>query len=300
MTDDVLQRFSPRPRHGSEGRSVRPLLPRRAPGRRSAPDTTRWSWRPPVRARPCRRSSGRWTGWPPERRPPRRSSAARALRLAAQGARRRRRAEPAVAAGRHRPRRRPAGPAELPDITVAVRSGDTPAGRAAGVRQGTPPDILITTPESLFLMLTSSARETLTGVETVIVDEVHAVAGTKRGAHLALSLERLDAAAAQRRPSESGCRRPCDRSTRWRASSRAAVPSTSCSHRRPRSGPRGRRPAGRHVSARRGRPRTSAVPPPASSAGPRSGRTSRSASSTSWPPTARRWCSPTPGGWPSG
>ncbi len=56
----------------------------------------------------------------------------------------------------------------------------------------TPPDILITTPESLFLMLTSSARETLTGVETVIVDEVHAVAGTKRGAHLALSLERLD------------------------------------------------------------------------------------------------------------
>ena len=56
-----------------------------------------------------------------------------------------------------------------------------------------PPDILITTPESLFLMLTSQARETLRGVETVIVDEVHAVAGTKRGAHLALSLERLDA-----------------------------------------------------------------------------------------------------------
>ena len=55
-----------------------------------------------------------------------------------------------------------------------------------------PPDILITTPESLFLLLTSQARETLRGVETVIVDEVHAVAGTKRGAHLALSLERLD------------------------------------------------------------------------------------------------------------
>src|SRR5690606_32008445 len=53
--------------------------------------------------------------------------------------------------------------------------------------------ILITTPESLFLLLTSSAREALRGVETVIVDEVHAVAGTKRGAHLALSLERLDA-----------------------------------------------------------------------------------------------------------
>ena len=79
----------------------------------------------------------------------------------------------------------------VPDITVAVRSGDTPAAdRRAFVR--TPSDILITTPESLFLILTSGAREALTGVETVIVDEVHAVAGTKRGAHLALSLERLD------------------------------------------------------------------------------------------------------------
>ncbi len=78
-----------------------------------------------------------------------------------------------------------------PDITVGLRSGDTPA--ADRRRLGTaPPDILITTPESLFLMLTSQARETLRGVETVIVDEVHAVAGTKRGAHLALSLERLD------------------------------------------------------------------------------------------------------------
>lgn len=80
----------------------------------------------------------------------------------------------------------------LTDITVGVRSGDTPPrARAALVR--TPPSILITTPESLYLMLTSSARSTLTGVETVIVDEIHAVAGTKRGSHLALSLERLDA-----------------------------------------------------------------------------------------------------------
>jgi ATP-dependent Lhr-like helicase len=79
-----------------------------------------------------------------------------------------------------------------PDIRVAVRSGDTPADERR--RLGTaPPDILITTPESLFLILTSRARESLRGVETVIVDEVHAVAGTKRGAHLALSLERLDA-----------------------------------------------------------------------------------------------------------
>jgi ATP-dependent Lhr-like helicase len=79
-----------------------------------------------------------------------------------------------------------------PAVTVAMRSGDTtPEDRRAFARHGA--DILITTPESLFLLLTSAAREALTGVETVIVDEVHAVAATKRGAHLALSLERLDA-----------------------------------------------------------------------------------------------------------
>src|SRR4051812_33799726 len=77
------------------------------------------------------------------------------------------------------------------ELRVGVRTGDTPQKeRAAMVRN--PPDILITTPESLFLLLTSQARETLRGIETVILDEVHAVAGTKRGAHLALSLERLD------------------------------------------------------------------------------------------------------------
>ena len=79
----------------------------------------------------------------------------------------------------------------VPDITVGVRSGDTPAADRRRLVTS-PPDILITTPESLFLMLTSQARESLRGVDTVIVDEVHAVAGTKRGAHLALSLERLD------------------------------------------------------------------------------------------------------------
>ncbi|WP_328916547.1 MULTISPECIES: ATP-dependent helicase [unclassified Streptomyces] len=78
-----------------------------------------------------------------------------------------------------------------PEVRVGIRSGDTPpAERRALVTR--PPDILITTPESLFLMLTSAAREALSGVETVILDEVHAVAGTKRGAHLAVSLERLD------------------------------------------------------------------------------------------------------------
>ncbi|GAA1895186.1 ATP-dependent helicase [Williamsia serinedens] len=79
-----------------------------------------------------------------------------------------------------------------PDITVGVRSGDTPSTQRRQLLR-TPPDILITTPESLFLMLTSSARDTLRQVHTVIVDEVHAVAATKRGTHLALSLERLDA-----------------------------------------------------------------------------------------------------------
>lgn len=78
-----------------------------------------------------------------------------------------------------------------PDISVGVRSGDTtPAQRRELITR--PPDILITTPESLFLMLTSAARDTLAEVQTVIVDEVHAVAATKRGAHLAVSLERLD------------------------------------------------------------------------------------------------------------
>ncbi|MCW2837321.1 MAG: dependent helicase, Lhr family, partial [Marmoricola sp.] len=80
---------------------------------------------------------------------------------------------------------------EVPEIRVGVRSGDTTPQERRKI-QTTPPDILITTPESLFLMLTSQARESLRGVEAVIIDEVHAVAGTKRGAHLALSLERLD------------------------------------------------------------------------------------------------------------
>nr|WP_245718751.1 DEAD/DEAH box helicase [Micromonospora rhizosphaerae] len=78
-----------------------------------------------------------------------------------------------------------------PDIAVGMRTGDTPADERRAFAR-TPPDILITTPESLFLLLTSAARDSLRGVQTVIVDEVHAVAGTKRGAHLALSLERLD------------------------------------------------------------------------------------------------------------
>jgi ATP-dependent Lhr-like helicase len=78
------------------------------------------------------------------------------------------------------------------DVRVGIRTGDTPQReRAAMVRN--PPDILVTTPESLYLILTSHAREMLSGVEALIVDEIHAVAHSKRGSHLALTLERLDA-----------------------------------------------------------------------------------------------------------
>ncbi|MEA2453173.1 MAG: ATP-dependent helicase Lhr and Lhr-like helicase [Actinomycetota bacterium] len=78
------------------------------------------------------------------------------------------------------------------DLIVGMRTGDTPQDERRRFATQ-PPDILITTPESLFLLLTSQAREALRFIDTVIVDEVHAVAGTKRGSHLALSLERLDA-----------------------------------------------------------------------------------------------------------
>ncbi|WP_069743348.1 DEAD/DEAH box helicase [Streptomyces sp. EN23] len=103
-----------------------------------------------------------------------------------------------------------------PEVRVGIRSGDTPpAERRSMVTR--PPDILITTPESLFLMLTSSARDALAGVETVILDEVHAVAGTKRGAHLALSLERLDELLARpaRRIGLSATVRPVDEVARF-------------------------------------------------------------------------------------
>src|SRR5437588_1533889 len=76
------------------------------------------------------------------------------------------------------------------DLRVAIRTGDTPQRERAAMLR-TPPDILITTPESLYLMLTSQARDMLGAAEAVIVDEIHAVAGSKRGAHLALTLERL-------------------------------------------------------------------------------------------------------------
>ena len=80
-------------------------------------------------------------------------------------------------------------PAQSP--TVGMRTGDTPADERRKLVRN-PPDLLITTPESLYLMLTSAARETLVNVEAVIIDEIHALAATKRGSHLALTLERLE------------------------------------------------------------------------------------------------------------
>jgi len=114
--------------------------------------------------------------------------------------------------------------ANTPTITVGVRSGDTtPTQRRELIR--TPPHILITTPESLFLMLTSAARDTLTDVQTVIIDEVHAVAGTKRGAHLALSMERLDALLTQpaQRIGLSATVRPPEEVARFLTGGRPAV-----------------------------------------------------------------------------
>src|SRR4029453_4596881 len=130
------------------------------------------------------------------------------------------------------------------DLKVAVRTGDTPQKeRAAMLRH--PPDLLITTPESLFLMLTSRARETLTGVHTLILDEVHAVAGTKRGAHLALTVERLERLTEEpfqriRLPPASPSRAsaPPRRSARGRrsgSSSPAAARSSSSTRAAPRS-----------------------------------------------------------------
>ena len=168
--------------------------------------------------------------------------------------------------------------------------------RARGGSSASPPDILITTPESLFLMLTSQARESLRGVETVIVDEVHAVAGTKRGAHLA-SPWSGSTRCFPSRPNGSACRPPCGRSTRSPGSSAASA------------GPGGPAPGSRRRSSSRRRPGRGLSASSAATTGPgvsgrrtarRSGRTSRSASSTWSRRTARRSSSPTPAAWPSG
>ena len=99
---------------------------------------------------------------------------------------------------------------------VLVRTGDTPASERASF-QRSPADIVITTPESVYLMLTSNARDVLRSVDTVIIDEIHALVPTKRGAHLALSLERLEALAEKpiQRIGLSATQRPLDEVARF-------------------------------------------------------------------------------------
>ena len=120
---------------------------------------------------------------------------------------------------------------EVPEVTVATRTGDTPAAERARFAKA-PADILITTPESLFLLLTSAGREALRGIDTVILDEVHAIAGTKRGAHLALSLERLDAllAAPAQRIGLSATVRPIEDVAWWICPSKPATIVSPPSH----------------------------------------------------------------------
>ncbi len=112
----------------------------------------------------------------------------------------------------------------LPQIDVAIRSGDTPAEERRLISRA-PPDVLITTPESLFLMLTSAAREVLSGVQWLILDEIHSLAGNKRGAHLALSLERLCllTRAQPQRIGLSATQRPLEEIGRFLAGSRREV-----------------------------------------------------------------------------
>src|SRR5207253_10472822 len=112
-----------------------------------------------------------------------------------------------------------------PDVAVAIRTGDTPTEVRRSMERH-PPDILITTPESLFLILTSAARKILAPVRWVIVDEIHSVAATKRGSHLALSLERLEEIA-ERPPQRIGLsatQRPLEEIARFLGGSDADGP----------------------------------------------------------------------------
>ena len=312
--DDDVEAHGPRIRRGRYPHGVSPL------DVLSHVDAGAGSSAPSRRRRPRRRSAGRRSrrgghvliqaptgsgktlaafllGHRPAERDAR-GGAAAALRLAAEGAQLRHRAEPPQPARRAR-------------LEAPGRRSER-ATRPAEERRRmlrTPPDILITTPESLFLLLTSQARETLRGVETVILDEVHAVAGSKRGAHLALSLERLErlvdepfqrvGLSATQRPLEEigrfvGGHRARDRARRrgrpqGARPRRSSSPSRTCasSARRPSSPCRRSRTASRWASA-------------SSARAARSGRRSTRRSSSWSGRTARRSSSSTTAGSPSG
>ena len=119
---------------------------------------------------------------------------------------------------------------------IAIRTGDTPQAERAKF-QREPADILITTPESLYLLLTSNAREALRSVETVIIDEIHALVPTKRGAHLALSLERLEAFCHQapQRIGLSATQRPLDEVARFLGGVKSVGRHTKRAARRPKA-----------------------------------------------------------------
>src|SRR3954467_9585007 len=121
---------------------------------------------------------------------------------------------------------------------IAIRTGDTPQRERARF-QREPADILITTPESLYLLLTSNAREALRSIDTVIVDEIHALVPTKRGAHMALSLERLEAICARppQRIGLSATQRPLDEVARFLGGTEQSAAGSR------KSAARGRQPA---------------------------------------------------------
>ncbi|MGE3513413.1 MAG: DEAD/DEAH box helicase, partial [Vicinamibacterales bacterium] len=139
--------------------------------------------------------------------------------------------------------------------TIAIRTGDTPASERARF-QREPADILITTPESLYLLLTSNARDALTSVHTVIIDEIHALVPTKRGAHLAISVERLAArcGAPPQRIGLSATQRPLDEVARFLGGVDLSVPLAAVTPARRRQAPAGattrRRAAARDADRR--------------------------------------------------
>ena len=209
----------------------------------------------------------------------------RRLRLAAQGAEQRRPEEPRGAARRASATRRPSSGSRPP--RSARRSAPATRRRRRAPRScGAPPHVLITTPESLYLMLTAErTRALLRGVRTVIVDELHALMRDKRGSHLALSLARLDALA-ERAPAAHRAVGDGAPDRGGRALPRRARPALRDRRRRPPARPRPRDRAARHRPRRPSR-RTS------------SGARSTTASPRSSASTGRRSSSSTRGAWPS-